>query len=230
MAKEINLFEEIEEEVEELVFSTTPIPTSLTRKHEPLEQFTLPGIDAALQVQDEKRVLERQMKSQLKRIIESLLFASSDPLPFQRLREICEEVYPIKPKALKDLIDDLREEYISQGRAFRLEEIAEGFLLRSCEEFGRFIEKLGFSKRQEKLSQPALETLAIVAFRGPVTRPEIDRIRGVDSSGTLQGLLERALIEPAGKLEAPGRPTLYKTTPNFLKHFGLKDLEELPKL
>lgn len=195
------------------------------------EQMTLPGMTEAIHhVQDEKRSIDRQMRSQVKRIMEALLFASSDPLSFQKIRDICDEVYPLKPKALRDLIDDLREEYISQGRSFRLEEIGEGFLLRSCEEYGRYIEKLGYSKRQEKLSQPALETLAIISFRGPITRPEIDRIRGVDSSGTLQNLLERELIEPAGKLEAPGRPLLYKVTANFLKYFGLKSLSELPKI
>ena len=195
------------------------------------EQMTLPGMTEAVNhVQDEKRSIDRQMRQQVKRIIEALLFASSDPLSFQKIRDICDEVYPLKPKALRDLIDDLREEYISQGRAFRLEEIGEGFLLRSCEEYGRYIEKLGYSKRQEKLSQPALETLAIISFRGPITRPEIDRIRGVDSSGTLQNLLERELVEPAGKLEAPGRPVLYKITPHFLKYFGLKDTSELPKI
>lgn len=195
------------------------------------EQMTLPGMTEAIHhVQDEKRSIDRQMRQQVKRIIEALLFASCDPLSFQKIRDICDEVYPLKPKALRDLIDDLREEYISQGRSFRLEEIGEGFLLRSCEEYGRYIEKLGYSKRQERLSQPALETLAIVSFRGPITRPEIDRIRGVDSSGTLQNLLERELIEPAGKLEAPGRPVLYKVTPHFLKYFGLKSLAELPKI
>lgn len=215
MGKEINLFEEEEKNL------STPRGT---------EQLTLPGLSEAILVQDEKRVLDRQIRLQIKRIVEALLFASSKPLSFQRIREICEEVHPIKPKTLKDLIEDLREEYISQGRAFRLEEIAEGYLLRSCEEYGRFIEKLGFSKRQEKLSAATLETLAIIAFRNPITRPEIDRIRGVDSSGTIQNLLERQLIEPTGKLEAPGRPVLYKITPHFLEHFGLKDLEELSGL
>lgn len=176
------------------------------------------------------RSSDRALRNHIKRIIEALLFASSDPLPLQKIREICEEVYPLKPKVLTDLIDDLKEDYILQGRSFRLEEIGGGFLLRSAEEYGPFIEKLGFSKRQERLSQPALETLAIVAFRGPITRPEIDKIRGVDSSGTVQNLLERFLIEPSGKLEAPGRPLLYKITPHFLKHFGLKDLADLPSV
>lgn len=234
MAKEINLLEiEVStEEVESEILAEESVVTEKTLSPKKLlaEQMTLPGLNEAMLVQDEKRTLDRQIRLQIKRIIEALLFASAKPLTFQRIKEICEEIHPIKPKALRDLIEDLREEYISQGRAFRLEEIAEGFLLRSCEEYSRFIEKLGFTKRQEKLSPAALETLAIIAFRNPITRPEIDRIRGVDSSGTLQNLLERNLIEPGGKLEAPGRPVLYKITPHFLEHFGLKDLEELPKL
>lgn len=195
------------------------------------EQLTLPGMTEAVnQAYDEKRAIDRQMRQQVKRLIEALLFASSEPLSFQKIREICDEVYPLKPKALADLIDDLREEYISQGHSFRLEEIGEGYLLRTCEEYGRYIEKLGYSKRQEKLSQAALETLAIISFRGPITRPEIERIRGVDSTGTVQNLLERELVEAAGKLEAPGRPLLYRVTPHFLKYFGLKDTSELPKI
>jgi segregation and condensation protein B len=196
----------------------------------PASQLTFPGIDAESHAPDETRSLERKMKLQLKKIVEALLFASREPLSTQRLKEICDEVYPLKPRAFKELIEDLKEDYISQGRAFRLEEIAEGLLLRSLEEYGPYIEKLGYTKRQEKLSHPTLETLAIIAFRGPITRPEVDRIRGVDSSGTFQNLLERGLIEPTGKLEAPGRPVLYKITPLFLTHFGLKGLEDLPKI
>ncbi len=194
------------------------------------KQMTLPGVMESLKEQEEKRSLERQMRHQIKRIVEACLFASSTPLTFNRLKEIVDEVYPLRPKQLKDIIDDLKEEYISQGRAFRLEEIAEGYLLRSCEEYSRFIEKLGFTKRQERLSQQALEVLAIVAFKGPVTKPEVERIRGVDSTGVVQSLFERGLIEPAGKLEAPGRPTLYKITHQFLNHFGLKDLKDLSLL
>ncbi|MCB1113239.1 MAG: SMC-Scp complex subunit ScpB [Chlamydiia bacterium] len=179
---------------------------------------------------DERVAFERKMKGQVKKIIEACLFASSDPIPFGRLKDITDEIYPLKPRAFKELIEDLREEYISQGRAFRLEEIAEGFLLRSLEEYSPYIEKLGYSKRQEKLSHAALETLAIIAFRGPITRPEVEKIRGVDATGTFQNLLERGLIEPAGKLEAPGRPVLFKTTPLFLKYFGLKDLKDLPEI
>jgi segregation and condensation protein B len=219
MAKEINLFEVEKSEIEE----TAPLKPSIPA------QMTLPGMMETLQEQEEKRGLERQMRLQIKRIIEAVLFASHEPVSFNKLREIADMAHPLKPKQLKDLIEDLKEEYISQGRAFRLYEIAEGYLLKSCEEYGRFIEKLGLSKRQEKLSQPALEVLAIVAFKGPITRPQIDQIRGVDSSGTLQNLTERGLVEQNGKLEAPGRPSIYHITPQFLKYFGLRDLTELPK-
>lgn len=193
------------------------------------KQMTLPGVMETLQIQEEKRGLNRQLRSHIKRIIEACLFASAEPLTFQKLLDITEEVQHLKPSQLRDIIEDLQEEYLSQGRAFRLYEIAEGYLLRTCEEYGRYIEKIGISKRQEKLSQPSLEVLAIIAFKGPITRPQIDQIRGVDSSGVIQNLLERTLIEPSGKLEAPGRPTLFRITPHFLKHFGLKDIQDLSK-
>ena len=93
-----------------------------------------------------------------------------------------------------------------------------------------YIEAIGVSRRGEKLSQAAAEVLAIIAYKQPITRPQIDAIRGVDSSGTIYNLLERQLIEPLGKLEAPGRPTLFGITKNFLEHFGLKDVKQLPPL
>ena len=174
--------------------------------------------------------LEKASQKHLKRIVEALLFASNDPLPFAKIREVLETIEPIRPKLLKEILQDLAEEYITQERAFRLEEIANGYVLRTCKEHGPFIELLYRNKRTEKLSQASAEVLAIIAYRQPITRPQIDAIRGVDSSGTLQNLLERLLIEPLGKLEAPGRPTLYGITPNFLKHFGLKNLQDLPKI
>lgn len=170
-----------------------------------------------------------QLRRKAKQIIEALFFASSDPISFNKIREIIETFYPIKPRALRDLIEQLQEEYLSQGRAFRLEEIEEGFLLRSCEEFAPYIQMLFRHKKTEKLSQAAAEVLAIVAYRQPITRPQIDAIRGVDSTGTLLNLLERELIESVGKLEAPGRPTLYGITQNFLHYFGLRNLKDLPQ-
>lgn len=170
------------------------------------------------------------IRVQIKRIIEALLFASSEPLPLPRIREVTDTVQAISPKELNSIIQELRYEYHAQQRAFRLDEIAQGFVLRTAEEYSPYIELLGRNKRTEKLSNASAEVLAIIAYRQPITRSQIEAIRGVDSSGTLANLLERQLIQPVGKLEAPGRPTLYGITKDFLKHYGLKDIKELPNL
>lgn len=170
---------------------------------------------------------EREQKLLIKRIIEALLFASPEPLSFQKIREILETKLPLKPKIVKDALEDLQDDYIYQQRSFRLEETAEGYLLKTTEEFAPFIEQLFRNKRVEKVSQAQAEVLAIIAYKQPITKPEIDSIRGVDCSGTLHILLERQLIQAMGKQEAPGRPTLYGITSHFLSHYGLKDLSEL---
>ena len=99
--------------------------------------------------------------------------------------------------------------------------------MRTLANYGPYIEHLFRKKRTEKLSQAAAEVLSIVAFRQPITRSQIDAIRGVDSSGTLHSLIERGLVESVGRLEAPGRPSLYSVTQAFMKHFGIQDLTEL---
>lgn len=170
---------------------------------------------------------ERGQKHLIRKIIEALLFATAEPLSFQKIREILETKIAFKPKTLKDALEDLQDEYIHQQRAFRLEETPEGYLLKTCEEYAPFIQQLFRNKRQEKITNAQAEVLAIIAYKQPITKPAIDAIRGVDSSGTLQILLERELVHPLGKQEAPGRPTLYGITPHFLVHFGLKDMSEL---
>lgn len=176
----------------------------------------------------EEPINERAEKTRLKKIVEALLFASGEPISFNRLREMIETKISIKPKILRDAIDDLQGDYEDQKRAFRLEETELGFLLKTREEYGVYVEQLFRNKRAERLSQAAIEVVAIIAYKQPITKPQIDSIRGVDCSGILQNLLERELIEVAGKLDAPGRPTLYATTPHFLSHFGLRSLSELP--
>lgn len=175
----------------------------------------------------EETEIDNHLKKHVKRVIEALLFSSSEPLSIQKIREVTDTIAPLKPKEIRIIIEELEQEYISQQRAFRVEEIAEGFVLRTHKEYASYIELLNRQKRSDKLSYAATEVLAIIAFRQPITRQQVDAIRGVDSSGTLAHLLERNLIEPTGKLEAPGRPTLYGTTKEFLKHFGLKDLNSL---
>lgn len=221
MAKEFNLFDQ-----ELRTASVGPIPTSIQAK---AEQPTLPGVLENIHVAQRAQQQEKFIRQHAKRIIEALLFASSDPLPFTKIREIVDSFQPLKPRLLRDLINELQQDYLSQQRAFRLEEIAEGFLLRTCEEYSPFIDLIHRNKRTEKLSQASVEVLAIIAYRQPITRPQIDSIRGVDSSGSIHNLLERQLIAPAGRLDAPGRPTLYETTKDFLQHFGLRSAQDLSK-
>ncbi|MDP1881036.1 MAG: SMC-Scp complex subunit ScpB [Parachlamydiaceae bacterium] len=171
--------------------------------------------------------IDKQIEHHIKRVIEALLFASPDPLTLDKIRQITDSIQPLRLKQLRILIESLKQEYVSQQRSFKLEEIGQGYVLRTYEEYAPYLELLYRQKRGEKLSAASTEVLAIIAFRQPITRPQIDAIRGVDSSGTIIQLMERQLIESKGKLEAPGRPTIYGTTKNFLKHFGLKDLSQL---
>lgn len=181
--------------------------------------------------EDEKTLewkqINQQLQQHLKRVIEALLFASAEPLPLAKIREVTDTILPLRPRQIRQFIEELRQDYLSQQRAFQIEEIAQGYVLRTFEEYAPYVDLLHRHKRGEKLSPASTEVLAIIAYRQPITRPQIDAIRGVDSSGSLMQLLERQLIEPLGKLEAPGRPTLYGITKEFLKHFGLKDLSEL---
>lgn len=215
MAKELNFFEN---ELETVPFE----------QYEQQKQAELKEVLERIQLTEEQAAAEKRALAHVKGIIEALLFACNEPIAFDKIREITDTAYPLKPKTVRALIQELADEYITQRKSFRIEEIAQGFLLRTCEEFSPYIDILYRNKRGEKLSHPAAEVLAIIAYKQPITRPQIDAIRGVDSSGTIYSLLERQLIEPVGKLEAPGRPTLYGITKDFLKHFGLRDLCELP--
>ncbi len=172
-----------------------------------------------------ERAIDR--KKLLKRILEALLFSSADPLSLDKLKEIISSSYPIRSKELLSLIQELKGDYQKEGRGFQLDEIAEGYVLRTTEEMTPFIELLHQNKRTEKISKAATEVLAIVAGKQPITRSQIDMIRGVDSSGPLTTLVERGLVEVVGRLEAPGRPAQYGITIRFLQHYGLKTTKDL---
>ncbi len=212
MSREFNLFDS---EIE-----TVPQGTYV--------QAAIPGILEKITTEEVFKKHETHARFQVKRIIEALLFAGNEPLPFNKIREVTDAFHPFKPRVLRQILDELQQDYFSQQRAFRLEEIAQGFIIRSCEEYSPYIDLLYRNKRTEKLTQASAEVLAIIAYRQPITKPQIEAIRGVDSSGIVQNLLERQLIEAVGRLEAPGRPTLFGITKDFLKHFGLKDLKDLP--
>lgn len=226
MSRELNFFEDEIETViiEQREENSADLVSDANQQHEASlpEELTSNQLNEADLTQ-----VSQQLRHHIKRVIEALLFASPDPLPLPKIREVTDTILPIPPRQLRQILDELKQEYLAQQRSFQLEEIAQGYVLRTYEDYAPYLDLLHRQKRSEKLSHASTEVLAIIAYRQPVTRPQIDAIRGVDSSGSIVQLMERQLIEPMGKLEAPGRPTLYGTTKEFLKHFGLKDLNEL---
>jgi segregation and condensation protein B len=168
--------------------------------------------------------------AQVRAAIEALLFVSKQPLTIKGLRRALGDDVEMTAAEVAELVEELRVGYLQDGRGFRLVEIAGGYQLRTASEFAPYVLKLFNEPHEERLSQPALETLAIIAYRQPVVKAEIEAIRGVDISGVLQKLLDRGLVCVAGRKEVPGRPFLYETTRLFLEHFGLKTVEELPHI
>ncbi len=160
----------------------------------------------------------------LKYIIESLVFVSETPLSVDRLKAILEEV---DRRDIRLALAELQGEYDDRRGGFRLKEIAGGFQFRTRAEHSAWIKKL-LKPSPTRLSRAALETLAIIAYKQPIIRADVEHIRGVDSGGVLRMLLERKLIRVLGRKDIPGRPMIYGTTREFLELFNLKDLSELP--
>jgi len=163
-----------------------------------------------------------------KGVVEALLIAADDPLGAARLASVLGR--RVGAKEIRAYVDDLNEEYAQTGRSFRIVEVAGGFQLSVHSEFAPWIRQLMREKVAPRLSQASLETLAILAFKQPITKAEVEHIRGVSADGVLRQLMEKGLIRISGRSDAPGRPLLYGTTRDFLKHFGLKTLFDLPKL
>ncbi|MDP2839667.1 MAG: SMC-Scp complex subunit ScpB [Syntrophales bacterium] len=159
-------------------------------------------------------------------IIEALLFASEAPLTVERIVETLSD--PEK-KEIVSLLEGLIREYDARGGGICLREVAGGFQFRTRTDLSPWVRKLKIG-RSALLSTAALETLAVVAYRQPLVKAEIDRIRGVDASGALKGLLEKKLVRIVGRKDVPGKPIIYGTTRKFLEVFNLKDLSELPTL
>jgi segregation and condensation protein B len=162
-------------------------------------------------------------REQQKKLLEALLFVAWEPISAKRLGEIA----GLDSGSVRELLLDLQQDY--SGRGFQLVEIAGGWQFLTGKEMAPYIEKL-YNPRNQQLSKAALETLAIVAYRQPVTRLEIDNIRQVKSDAVLGKLMEKSLIKEVGRLEGPGRPILYGTTREFLAAFGIASLKELPEL
>jgi len=155
-----------------------------------------------------------------------LIFVSENALSIDEVKKVLEGE---DKSRLKQVLDELVAEYNQMNRSFSLKEVAGGYQFRTRPEFTPWIKRLNRT-RPSRLSQPALETLAIIAYKQPILRSELERIRGVDVGGVLNTLLLRKLIKILGRKDAPGRPLIYGTTREFLETFGLKALSELPTL
>ena len=167
------------------------------------------------------------MKADLKNIIEALLFASDTPLTLQKLKEIMEQD---SITVVRQAIESLKAFYEAQGSALMVVEVAGGYQIASRKEYAGLVQKLFKGRQASRLTQRGLETLAIIAYKQPITKNEIENIRGVNVDGVIKTLLERNLVTIEGREKAPGNPLLYGTTKYFLEYFGLKSLEDLPKL
>ena len=164
---------------------------------------------------------------QLKSAIEALLFVSSNPVSLDRLKGIFDEA---SQEQIETQMQALLYEYDNRGAGIMLTEVAGGYQLATRPENVSWIRKFKSVKVSAKLSKPALETLAIVAYKQPITRMEVEAIRGVNIGGIMRNLMERRLVKIVGKKDVPGKPMMYGTTVEFLQYFGLKDLSGLPTL
>jgi segregation and condensation protein B len=162
----------------------------------------------------------------IKSVIESLLFVAEAPLTIQRLGEVLEGV---AKEEIRSTLDELHAELEANRRGIRLVEVAGGYQLRTAKANADWVKKF-LGGRPTRMGRATLETLAIIAYRQPITRAEIEAIRGVDVDGVVNTLLERSLIRAVARKDVPGRPFLYGTTPEFLQLFNLKDLTQLPTL
>jgi len=175
----------------------------------------------------------------LSQVIEALLFAAQKPLTARELvtaikgaggeDELMPNEFAKTTEAqVAAALEQLKIEYVQQGRAFQLAEKAEGWQLVSDPVYAPWVRQLFPAVKPARLTPPSLETLAIIAYRQPITRADVEAVRGVAVDGVLQNLMERGLVKIGGRAEVPGRPLLYETTQFFLEHFGLRDLDELP--
>ncbi len=195
----------------------------------PQENLEAQAVSASQEMQAPAQENEQELlqTDDLKKIVETLLFITDRPVKPGRLADVIDGT---NVKQIREVITALQDEYAAQGRAMQIVEIGGGFQMSTKPEYGRWVRKLYNEKMTTKLSNAALETLAIIAYKQPITRAEMEAIRGVDVAGPLERLLERSLVRVVGKKDTVGRPMVYGTTDEFLRMFGLNKLAELPDL
>jgi len=166
-------------------------------------------------------------------VIEALIFAADDPIPAKEIINAIKEIdgadIEITEEDVEKTVDQLNEKYNQNGNAFVILKIANGYVYATKPDHAKYVGYLSTEKSKRRLSQAALETLAIIAYKQPITKPELELIRGVNSDYTLNTLLEKNLITIQGRADTVGRPLLYVTTDEFLKYFGLRNISDLPK-
>lgn len=170
--------------------------------------------------------------TRLASVVEALIFASPEPVSWNKLSDIIsesEEELVLDQYHIINIVEQLNDRYEQNDLSFRIEEAGGGFIFITQPRYHPWLSIYQHQNAYRKLSQAAVETLAIVAYRQPVTKPEVDGIRGVDSGYMLRQLLEKMLVQVSGRADTAGKPLLYKTTDTFLKHFGLNTVDELPK-
>ena len=164
---------------------------------------------------------------ELRPIVEALLFVATEPLSLDRL---CELLDGVERSRVVTALDDLRDAYRRQNHGLAIVEVGGGYEMVTVAEAAPWIRKLAATKASSRLSKPALETLAIIAYKQPLTRPEIEAIRGVDVAGVVKTLMDRRLVKIVGRKDVVGRPMMFGTTKEFFQAFGLNDLSDLPTL
>ncbi|MBI4597579.1 MAG: SMC-Scp complex subunit ScpB [Candidatus Omnitrophica bacterium] len=164
---------------------------------------------------------------ELKRVIEGLLFVFSESLSVKRLKDILQDA---DDTAIRQAVEHLNAEYAAANRAFRIQDIAGGLHMVTDESLAPWIRKALQPPKPDSVTSATMETLAIIAYRQPITKAEIEAVRGVDATASLDTLVERQFVKMTGRKDTPGRPFLYGTTTEFLRHFGLTSIEALPKM
>ena len=209
----------VEQETDDMAFAETASAIESNRSQDEVTKET--GIEA---VNSRSEAIDAR---ELKAILEAILFVSPEPVPVARLMSIVGTASKVDiVQALGILTHDLDQD----GRGIQLVQVAGGYRLVTKQEYGPWLKRMDTAKAAQKLSRSALESLAIIAYKQPLVRAEIEEIRGVETSGVLRTLCERKLVRIVGRKDVPGRPIMYGTTKFFLEHFGLQDLSQLPPL
>jgi segregation and condensation protein B len=179
-----------------------------------------------------QQVKQIENESELAQILESIIFANPKPIGITDLINVlmnAESQLVVEEEEIYKAVDRLNKEYEENGRSFRIKETGGGFTFATRDIFHPWLQHIQHENLTRKITQSALETLSIIAYKQPITKPIIDSIRGVDSGYVVKQLLEKGLVRVAGRADSPGRPLLYKTTDVFLQHFGINEIDELPK-